>query len=102
VQCPWKLRAVQTYRVSLHKELLQLRVFDEVGLPCAELHRAVFKKGSLRGSWTVRKTRQRKSHPVEPMAAHLVFSHLQRNYLCKKWARLWQLLCGCWRWWLEL
>lgn len=39
---------------------------------CCELHSgAVFRKGSLRGSWTVRKTRQRKSHPVAPTAAHL-------------------------------
>lgn len=85
---PWKLVTIQTYRVSLHMELLQSGAFDRVGLHCAELQKVVFKKGSLRGSWIVRKSRQRKSHPVAPMAAHLAPSHLQRQYPCKTWARV--------------
>lgn len=55
-------------------EFLQLGGLLLTPAPSYELHsRAVFffEKGSLRGSWTVRKTRQRKSHPVAPTAAHL-------------------------------
>lgn len=79
-----------------------------MGPVCTELsYRELFlKRGSLRGSRTVRKTRQRKSHPVASMAAHLAASHCRDIISVKekrkeKWAHLWQLLCGCCRRWLE-
>jgi len=71
---------IKSHRHIGFPELLRLWVFDGT----LSYREVLFKKGSLRGSWAVRKTRQRKSHPVAPVEAHLAHSHLHRHDLCKK------------------
>lgn len=103
MQCPWKWSTTQTYRVSLHIQLPQLRAFFFFfWMDYAELQRVVFKKGGPSGEAGLRGKPDRGNHTQLRPWQPIWLLHICRDIISVKMrARLWQLVCGYCRLWLE-